>query len=182
MTTTSVALEPAAAAPPARQPSSEGTTSPGWTWSISTTGGVTLTRYLPPWADDDPSESDVPLEELSVQLIDLTHRRSFDGQRMHIHNPADADHAGLAVEASLFDGHITCYPYSEDPRERAPYADVRVVDDVWLNNLAPDDLAKLAAQLRAQADHLEKDVTPILEEARNDWTARQVGRANYVLQ
>ncbi|MFI5759117.1 DUF6907 domain-containing protein [Streptomyces sp. NPDC051569] len=181
MPSTSVALKPDIAVPPAQQPPSEGITS-GRTWSISTTSGVTLTGYLPPWADEDPSESDVPPEELSVKLIDLAHWRPFDGQRMRIHNPADADGAGLTVEESLFDGHITCYPYSEDPQERTPYADVRVVDDLWLNNLTPEGLAKLATQLRMQADHLEKDVIPILEAARHDWAAHQPARANYVLR
>jgi hypothetical protein len=184
LTATSVAPSPATAAPLAQQPPPAGTTSPGSPWSISTTGGVSLTGYLPPWADEDPSETDIPLENLSVKLIDLAHWRAFDGQRMPVHHPARADGAGRAGEAeeSLFDGHITCYPYSEDPRERTPYANVRVVDDFWLNHLTPEGLAKLAAQLRAQADHLEKDVTPILEAARNDWAAHQIGHASYVLR
>jgi hypothetical protein len=181
LTNTSVVLEPATTETRAQQPSHETGTSPGRTWSISTTGSVTLTGYLPPWADEDPSQSDVPLDELSVKLIDLAHWQPFDGQRMRIHNPAHADGAGLAVEESLFDGHIACYPYSEDPQERTPYANVRVVDDLWLNHLTPDGLTRLTAQLRAQADHIEKAVTPILEAARNDWTARQIGRANCVI-
>ncbi|CAG6394095.1 hypothetical protein NMG29_32380 [Streptomyces cocklensis] len=181
MTTTSAVLEPVNGVPLAQQPSAAGATSRGGTWSISTTGRVTLTGYLPPWADEEPSESDVPLEELSVKLIDLADWRPFDGQRMRIHNPAHADGASLAVEESLFDGHIACYPYREDLQERTPYANVLVVNDLWLNHLTPEDLTRLTAQLRAQADHIEKDVTPILEAARNDWTARQVGRANHVV-
>jgi len=173
------------AAPPTQQPGAEEAAPPALrTWCISTTGGFTLTGYLPPWADEDPGATDVPLEKLSIELIDLAHRRPFDGQRMRIHHPAHADGDGQAgeCEESVLDGHITCYPYSDDPQERTPYANVRVVDDFWLNNLTPEDLTKLAAQLRAQADHLEKNVAPILEEARNDWAAHQIGRANYVLR
>jgi hypothetical protein len=182
--TTSVALKPATASPLDPQAIPEGTTSPGRTsWSISTTGGFTLTGYLPPWAEEDPSATNVPLESLSVTLIDLAHWRTFDGQRMHIHHPARASDDGQASgsEESLFDGHIGCYPYSEDPKERAPYADVRVVEDFWLNHLTPEDLTGLAAQLRAQADRLEKDIAPILEAARDDWAAHQLDHANYVL-
>ncbi|WP_329175156.1 DUF6907 domain-containing protein [Streptomyces sp. NBC_01477] len=181
MTTTSLALKPDTAAPPAQQPLPEGAASLGRTWRISTNGGITLTGYLPPWADEDPSESDVPLEELSVKLVDLAHWRPFDGQMMRIHNPAHADGADLVAEASLFDGHVTCHPYSDDPQERTPYADVRVVDDLWLNHLTPEDLTRLTAQLRAQADHIENDVTPLLEAARGDWTARQSGRTDVVV-
>ena len=180
--TTSVAPKRATAVPLAQQPTPEGATSPGRAWSISTTGGFTLTGYLPPWADEDPSDTDVPLERLSIKLIDLAHWWPFDGQRMRIHHPAHADEQAGESEESLFDGHITCYPYSEDPQERTPYANVRVVDDFWLNNLTPEGLAQLATQLRTQADHLEKDVTPILEAARNDWAAHQLGRANFVLR
>lgn len=181
MTTSSLPLKPATTTAPAQQPALESIASPGRTWSISTTGGITLTGYLPFWADEDPSESDVPLEELSVKLVDLAHRRPFDGQRMRVHNPAHADDVRLGAEESLFDGHITCHPYSEDPQERMPYANVRVVDDLWLNHLAPEGLTELAAQLRAQADHIEGDVIPALEEARSDWTGRRLGRADYVL-
>ncbi|MFJ5608209.1 DUF6907 domain-containing protein [Streptomyces sp. NPDC093221] len=170
MTATSVAQSPAIVAPLIQQPPAA-LTPPGRTWSISTTGGFTLTGYLPPWADEDPSDTDVPLERLSVTLIDLAHRRPFAGQRMRVHHPARAGDDGQADESeeSLFDGHITCYPYSEEPRERAPHANVRVVEDFWLNNLTPEDLTDLAARLRAQADRLETELVPVLEEARNDW-------------
>ncbi|MFC4035821.1 DUF6907 domain-containing protein [Streptomyces polygonati] len=184
MATTSVAPKPATAARSVQQSASNATTSPGQTWSISTTGGFTLTGYLPPWADEDPSATDVPLEKLSIKLIDLAHWRPFDGQRMRIHHPAHADGDGQPgeCEESVLDGHIACYPYSDDPAERTPYANVRVVDDFWLNNLTPEGLTKLATQLRAQAHHLETDLAPILEQARSDWTAHQIERANHVLQ
>ncbi|MEU6848454.1 hypothetical protein ABZ901_00700 [Actinacidiphila alni] len=167
MTAISLAQSAAIVSPPI-QPAAA---SPGRTWSISTTGGFTLTGHLPPWADEDPSDTDVPLERLSVTLIDLAHRRPFAGQQMRVHHPARTDVDGQAggTEESLFDGHITCYPYSENPMERAPYADVRVVEDFWLNNLTPEDLTDLAARLRAQADRLETELVPMLEEARSDW-------------
>jgi hypothetical protein len=154
------------------------------TWSINTTGDITVTGYLPPWADEDPSDTDVPLEKLSAQLIDLSHWKSFDGQLMCIHHPAHAAGDGKAGEGEdiVFSGNITCYPYSEDPQERTPFVNVRVVDDFWINNLTPDGLATLAAKLRAQADYLENNVAPTLEAFRRDWDAHQIERANHVLQ
>jgi hypothetical protein len=140
LTTTSTAARPAYISSPAHRPTAAEPASPDYrTWSISTTGGVTITGYLPPWADEDPSDTDVPLEKLSVELIDLTHWQSFDGQTMHIHHPAHADGDGKAGEGedTLFNGNITCYPYSEDLRERTPFANVRVVDDFWMNNSYP---------------------------------------------
>jgi hypothetical protein len=118
VTAISVAQSPAIVAPLTQRPASAAPASLGRTWSISTTGGFTLTGYLPPWADEDPSDTGVPLERLSVTLIDLAHRRPFAGQRMRVHHPARAGDDGQAGESeeSLFDGHITCYPYSEDPR------------------------------------------------------------------
>jgi hypothetical protein len=175
LTITSAAAEPATA---------EEATSPSRTWSISTTGGFTITGYLPSWADEDPSNTDVPLEKLSIELIDLAHWKPFDGQTMRVHHPAHADGDGKAGEGEedVFDGTINCYPYSEDPRERTPFANVRLVDDFWMNNLTPENLTKLAAQLRAQADYFERDIVPALEGARSDWDAHQIARANYVLR
>lgn len=183
MTTTTLTPETATVTPLAAQPAPGEITVPVRTWSVSTAGGFIFTGYLPPWADEDPSDTEVSLERPSVKLIDLAHWRPFDGQRMRVHHPALADDAGNTgdVEDSLFGGHIVCYSYSEDPQERTPCANVRVVDDFWLNNLTPEDLTTLAAKLRTQADHLEKAVAPVLQEARNDWTARRIGRANYVL-
>jgi hypothetical protein len=172
LTTTSTAARPAYISSPAHKPTAAESASPDYrTWSISTTGGVTITGYLPPWADEDPSDTNVPLEKLSIELIDLTHWQPFDGQTMHIHHPAHADGDGKAGEGedTLFNGNITCYPYSEDLRERTPFANVRVVDDFWMNNLTPDDLTDLAAQLRAQADRLDNEIRPSLIAARTDW-------------
>jgi hypothetical protein len=132
---------------------------------------------LPPWADEDPSETDVPLEKLSLTLIDLTHWQPFDGQTMHLHYPAHADGNGKAGEGegedTLFNGNITCHPYSENPAERTPFANIHIVDDFWMNNLTPDDLTNLATQLRAQADHLDNEIRPALTAALTDWAAHE---------
>ncbi|MBD0738611.1 DUF6907 domain-containing protein [Streptomyces sp. CBMA29] len=134
-----------------------------------------MTGYLPSWAAEDPSRTDILPERLSTELIDLTHWSPFDGQPISIHNPAYANDDGRAgeAEASLLSGSITCYPYSEDVEERVPSANVRVVDDLWINNLTPDDIVALAVKLRAQADYFENDVAPALQRARSDWESHQ---------
>ncbi|WP_329131104.1 hypothetical protein OG552_09205 [Streptomyces sp. NBC_01476] len=183
MTTASIGARPTPIEEPTQQPAADKAAFPSRTWSINTTVGITLTGYLPPWAEGDPSASDVPLEKLSVELIDLSHWMPFDGQPMRIHYPSYADGNGKAGESEeiVFSGNITCYPYSENLRERTPFANVRVVDDFWMNNLIPDEVAGLAAKLRTQADYLEKSVVPTLEAARSDWEVHQISRANHIL-
>ncbi|MFC4035061.1 DUF6907 domain-containing protein [Streptomyces polygonati] len=172
MTSTSTAARPAYATSPIHQLAADEAISPdSRIWSISTTGGLTLTGYLPPWADEDPSDTNVPLEKLSLTLIDLTHWQPFEGQTMHVHHPAHADGDGKAGEGedTLFNGNITCHPYSEHPRGRTPFANIHIVNDFWMNNLTPGDLTHLAAQLRAQADRLDNEIRPALVTARADW-------------
>jgi hypothetical protein len=44
------------------------------TWTIATTNGPVVSGYLPDWAEDDPSESGVPVAGLSARLDDVWHR------------------------------------------------------------------------------------------------------------
>jgi hypothetical protein len=184
MTIASIGARPSTVAAPAQEPPTDETASRSRTWSIGTTGGITLAGYLPPWAEGDPSETGLPLEKLSIELSDLSHWQPFDGQPMRIHHPAYADGDGKAGESEeiVFNGNITCYPYSENLRERTPFANIHVVDAFWMNNLVPDEVASLAAKLRAQADYLEKSVVPALVTARNDWDAHQISCTNHILQ
>ncbi|MYS22235.1 hypothetical protein GA0115240_139217 [Streptomyces sp. DvalAA-14] len=178
-------MKPVYATSPSHQPPADEPTTPdNRTWSITTTGGLTLTGYLPPWADEDPSDTNVPLEKLSTTLIDLTHWQPFDGQTMHVHPPAHADGNSKAGEGvdTLFNGNITCYSYSEDLRERTPYVNVHVVDDFWMNKLTPDDLTHLATQLRAQADRLDNEIRPALIAARTDWETHHSQQATDRMQ
>jgi hypothetical protein len=135
-------------------------------WSIATTAEFTASGHLPAWADEDPSESDVPLNRLPLALADVCHRSAFDGQPLRVQSPASE----TPVERVLW-GSIEVHPYAEEPASRVPVAQVAFVDDYWVNDLDPDDLTDLAVKLRAQADRLEHEVRPALVAARADWDA-----------
>ncbi|WP_433891351.1 DUF6907 domain-containing protein [Streptomyces sp. CA-111067] len=139
------------------------------TWTVTTTAGFTAAGYLPAWADHDPSEIGVPLERLHAVLADVSHRAAFDGPLVPVWSP-ERDGDGLREERVLW-GAIGCRPYAEDQEPRIPVVDIAIVDDYWINGLDPDDLADLAAKLRAQADHMEHEVLPQLVAARGDWAA-----------
>jgi hypothetical protein len=135
------------------------------TWTITTTTGYTAAGYLPPWAEDDPSATDVPPQHFATELADITHHQPFPGQRMTV---ALTD--ALGTETVILSGSIDCAPYSEDPAARLPVVNLQLVDDYWLHNLDPDQLVTIATQLRTQADHLDHEVCPALIAAREDWT------------
>ncbi|MBD0739057.1 DUF6907 domain-containing protein [Streptomyces sp. CBMA29] len=135
------------------------------TWTITTTIGYTATGYLPVWADDDPSATDVPPQRFATELADITHHQAFSGQLMAV-SVTDAP----GTETVILSGSIDCAPYSEDPTARLPVVNLQLVDDYWLHNLDPDQLATIATQLRTQADHLDHEVRPALIAARDDWT------------
>jgi hypothetical protein len=138
------------------------------TWTITTTTGYTAAGYLPPWAEDDPSRTGIPPQHLATELADINHHQPFPGQRIAVALTDDQP----AQETVILSGSIDCAPFSEDPTSRQPVANLQVIDDYWLTNLGPDQLATIATQLRTQADHLDHHVRPALLAARNDWTAR----------
>ncbi|WP_328912729.1 MULTISPECIES: DUF6907 domain-containing protein [unclassified Streptomyces] len=150
-------------APPAPVPAAR-------TWTLTTTGGHTLTGHLPAWADDDPSESGIPLELLGTRLADISHRTTFPGQTTHV-----VLGSAPAQEAKILWATIDCHPYADDPDPRTPVASIALVDDYWLTHLTPDDLTHIATQLRTQADRLDHDVKPRLIAAREDWAAHHAG-------
>jgi hypothetical protein len=49
-------------------------------WAITTTIDGRTTGYLPPWATENPSEPDVPPEELAARLAGIRHVAEFPGQ------------------------------------------------------------------------------------------------------
>lgn len=50
---------------------------------------------------------------------------------------------------------------------------LRPLDDYWLHDLDPAQLATIATQLHTQADHLDHEVRPALIAAREDWTSHR---------
>jgi hypothetical protein len=136
------------------------------TWTITTTTGYTAAGYLPTWAEDDPSRTGVPPQHLATELADINHHQPFPGQLIAVTLTDDQP----APETVILSGSIDCAPYSEDPSSRQPVANLQLIDDYWLTNLGPDQLATIATKLRDQADHLDHHVRPALIAARTDWT------------
>ncbi|MFC4035307.1 DUF6907 domain-containing protein [Streptomyces polygonati] len=141
----------------------------GRTWTIGTTAGFTATGYLPAWAEEDPSDSGVPLDELQLRLADINHWTHFDGQTMQVRLPAFGGEASQVGEAQVFRGSIDCNPYAEEPEPRVPVVNLAIIEDFWINDLDPEALGDLAAKLRAQADRLDHEIRPRLIDIRADW-------------
>ena len=138
-------------------------------WTITTEGGPVISGYLPAWAEDDPSEVDVPPALLPARLADLNHRTFFEGAMM----PLTTDPRGEAEEDAVFEGSIDCNPYDPHTRLRVPVVNIQVCRGHWILGLDPQALADIAAKLRAQADRLHNEVLPALIAAREDWAEHQ---------
>ena len=50
-------------------------------WVVATTDGESVRGYLPAWAEDDPSATDVGPERLHLQLTDIQHQAHLGGPR-----------------------------------------------------------------------------------------------------
>jgi len=139
-------------------------------WTMTTTAGFTTTGYLPDWAEDDPSETAVPLDLLPSRLAGINHRTFFEGTMMPLTSTEAKDDA---EEDAIFEGSIDCNPYDPDPRLRLPVVNIQVCLGHRILCLGPQELADIASQLRAQADRLHDEVLPALIAAREDWAAHQ---------
>lgn len=161
-----VETEPALLAGPDAEPvRSEGK------WAISTTSGLTVSGYLPAWAEDDPSRSGVSLDDLAVLLTEVDHAATFDGVPLEMSEPGfDGD----VAQVRFFRGSIDCHPFMESPGPRVPLVNIEVVPGCWLHRLDPGALASLSLTLRGLADRLDHELRPALIAARDDW-ARHLG-------
>ena len=135
-------------------------------WSIATASGGTFTGYLPGWATQNPSEDDVPVNLLDATLAGVCHYVDFDA--LGLRTAADD---GQGVDATVLGSAIECTPYAEDPEIRLPVVNLQIIEDYWVDGLDPDELAEIAAGVRAQADRLQHEVLPALIAARADWAA-----------
>lgn len=136
-------------------------------WRITTRDGDTVAGPLPAWAGCDPSEDGVPPAELPVRLADITHHAAFPGQTVTVYSPSHA--SGQPCDVEILHGSIDCVPFAEQPASRVPVVNLRLTDECWITDLTPDDLAALSAQLRSQADRLDREIRPTLIAARSDW-------------
>jgi hypothetical protein len=123
------------------------------------------------WAEDDPSEAGVPADLLPERLAGIDHRTFFEGPMVLLTAPGrPGGRRGEPEEDAVFEGSIDCSPYDPDPRLRVPVVNIQVSVGHWILALDPEELADLAAKLRAHADRLDHEVRPALIAARADWT------------
>ena len=135
-------------------------------WTITTEGGSVTSGYLPAWAEDDPSETGLPVDLLPARLAGINHRNFFEGTMMPL---TTTDTRDDAEEDALFEGSIDCNPYDADPRLRVPVVNIQVCLGRQILGLNPQQLADIAAKLRAQANRLHDEVLPALITARENW-------------
>lgn len=138
-------------------------------WTITATDGTAASGYLPEWAEDDPTETGVPPEELDRRLVLVNHRTFFEGPLASVTAP---DLWDGAEDEPLFEGSIDCNPHDPDARLRIPVVNLRVAEGRWILGLTPEGLGDIAGKLRAQADLLEGKVRAALVAARDDWAVR----------
>ncbi|MFI0937439.1 ATP-binding protein [Streptomyces sp. NPDC021020] len=139
------------------------------TWTITTTDGTVNEGYLPEWAEDDPTEVDVPPDELAQRLALVNHRTFFEGPLMPVIAPGLWD--GPQDEPVL-EGSIDCNPHDPDPRHRVPAVNLQLAEGRWILGLDPHQLTEIAAKLREHADLFDQKICPALVAARDDWAAR----------
>ncbi|MFI0894854.1 DUF6907 domain-containing protein [Streptomyces sp. NPDC020983] len=136
---------------------------------FTTTDGTVNEGYLPDWAEDDPTEVDVPPDELAQRLALVNHRTFFEGPLMPVTAP---DLWDGPQDEPVLEGSIDCNPHDPDPRKRIPVANLQLAEGRWILGLDPHQLTEIAAKLREHADLLDQKIRPALVAARDDWAAR----------
>jgi hypothetical protein len=143
-------------------------------WAITTTTGERTTGYLPPWATENPSEQDVPPQELAARLDGIRHVAEFPGQVLHAYPPGNTTDTPQGME--ILRASITCTPYASEPEPAIPVATVWVADAHQIADLDPTGLAEIVEGLRAVADRLDHVVIPHLNDIRAAWTTHHTSR------
>ncbi|SDN05747.1 DUF6907 domain-containing protein [Actinacidiphila guanduensis] len=137
-------------------------------WTITTTDGQKHSGPLGSWAEEDPSETDVPPESLTRHLEDLTLWAAFPGTSIAVQSKAFEDWE-TPVEYPVMRASLDCYPYEEDPARRVPLLNIELAPECSVIDLDPDRLAAFLAAMRAQLDLLEQVAGKALVEAREEW-------------
>ncbi|MFJ2957072.1 DUF6907 domain-containing protein [Streptomyces sp. NPDC087270] len=136
-------------------------------WTLTTIDGATIHGHLPGWAGADPSEHNVPTNELADRLADIHHTVRFPGQTLPVYTAAAR--TGKSVEQEILSCSVDCTPYAKDPEPRAPVANLHLCEENWIPDLDPDGLARVADHFRAQADRIDHQILPMLVAACEDW-------------
>ncbi|BBB01766.1 hypothetical protein RVR_9325 [Actinacidiphila reveromycinica] len=150
------------------------TSGPARTWRISTSNGITAYGYLPAWAHEDPSTSDVDPGLLNVTLADVLHYFHFVDVTGPLAGPEyDADDPGYVP----FFCSVECRPHAETAQDRDdgplfPVLNVQITRDDTVTCQDPAELAALVARLRACTDYLDHHVRPAFTAIREDWDTR----------
>jgi hypothetical protein len=122
------------------------------TWTITTTEGITLTGHQPDWSNQAlgylrehahytmlPIDPALPPATLDIQINGTRHRQST---------------------SLMFATQIACRPYSPQPPKQVPTASRTIIEDWDIEDLTPTDLARIATQIRTQADYFENTALP----------------------
>ncbi|WP_335979628.1 hypothetical protein [Streptomyces sp. CA2R106] len=141
------------------------------TWRLTTTNGVAVSGYLPPWAFEDPSESDIDPDRLAVAAIDVELFHYFDGVPGSL---TGTDH-GTDIDGYMTPfGAITCRPCPDrevPDRPVHPVLTVQVSDTEETVCADPDELGALITRLRTRTDYLDQHVRPAFIVVYEDWQA-----------
>ncbi|WP_329362400.1 hypothetical protein OG896_03985 [Streptomyces sp. NBC_00669] len=147
------------------------------TWTITTDTGFSISGHLPPWATDDPSEHQLPVDRLGIALSDINHHQDVCGHALPLRTPDGSDEPGHDTDpVPVFSGSIDCDPYATEPEPRIPVFNFRLVDDYRMEALGPEGITELAAAFRAHAEVLDTHVRHALIEARGDWARQHTNR------
>jgi hypothetical protein len=137
-------------------------------WTITTTDGQKHSGPLSSWAEEDPSETDVPPGSLARRLEDLTLWAAFPGTSIAVQSKAFEDWE-TPVEYPVMRASLDCYPYDEDPARRVPLLNIELAPECSVIDLDPERLAAFLAAMRTQLDVLEQVAGKALVEAREEW-------------
>ena len=140
---------------------------PARRWVVATAGGEAVSGYLPGWAEQDPSTTDVAMGRLPAVLADITHHADMGGLVLPVSRAQEP-----AQDAPVLAVSIQCKPFPDDGDPPIPVVNVQVTDDFWIRDLDPDAVTDLGQRLRTLAERLATTVAPALTAARTDWTHR----------
>ncbi|WP_435131659.1 DUF6907 domain-containing protein [Actinacidiphila sp. bgisy144] len=151
------------------------------TWTITTTEGITLTGHQPDWSQDNPSHTDITLDQAINHLRDHAHYTMLPIDPVLPPATLDITINGTHYREStslMFATQIACHPYSTQPHQQVPTASLTIVEEWDFEGLTPADLAHIATQIRTQADYFENTVLPALVTARENWAAHHQTKAD----
>jgi hypothetical protein len=146
------------------------TVGPARRWRIATTNGITASGYLPAWAYEDPSASDIDPRRLDVTLANVVHFYQFEDVIEPLVGPDD----GLDGEGNVmtYFCEVAWHPFADasapdDPLH--PVLNIQVSGGETTRCADPVELVAFIARLRAHIEYLDLHVLPVFTAIREDW-------------